>query len=288
MARPIWNGNITFGLVNIPVELYSAERQSEDLQFHLLDSRNHARIRYERVNEETGKPVSWDRIVKAYEFEKGNYVIVDAKELEKTAAENNQVVQLEEFIPEKDLEPVYFTKPYYLVPTKQGEKGYALLFETLKDTKMAGLMKVVIRTREYLAALLPYKNILLLNLMRFPKEVRSPEEFYVSANTTKTHPISAKEIEMAEHLVASMATKWDPKKYHDKNRELLQKWIEGKIAKKKHVKVATKEKVAIAGMPKGKVIDFMVLLKKSIKQKEKKHKKGGQNKHKPKGKRRAS
>ncbi len=275
MSRPIWKGSISFGLVNIPVTLYSAEKPT-GLHFHLMDKRNHGRIRYERVNDKTGKEVPWDQIEKGYEFEKGNFVVVDEKELEKVAYENSQTVELEDFIDNNAIEPVYFDKPYYLIPSKQGEKGYFLLRETLLRSKKAGITRVVIRTRQYLAALIPYKNLLLLNLLRYNDQIRDAEEYDVPEGTLKSYKISSKEMDMAEKLVKSMSRKWNPKKYHDENRELLSQWIEGKIEKGESVSGHGKveEKAEPNGRAKkgksAQVIDFMSLLKKSLDEKERK------------------
>lgn len=275
MSRPIWKGIISFGLVNIPVTLHSAENRSESIHFHMLDRRNHARIHYSRINEKTGKVVPWEEIVKAYEFEKENYIIVDEKELEKRAAESSQTVTLENFIDQASLDPAYFEKPYYLMPSKQGEKGYLLLRETLENTQKVGIAKVVIKTRQHLAALMAHKNVLILNLMRFPNELVNLEKLDIAQENLKTIKISAKEIEMAEKLVKQMTVKWNPKKYHDTNRELLKEWIEKKIKRGKAV--ASPHPAKTAHGPKGNVIDFMELLKKSI-QTEKKH---TEKKHKP-------
>ncbi len=264
MARPIWKGTISFGLVNIPVTLFSATSHTA-LNFHLLDKRNHARIQYERINAVTKKEVPWHEIVKAYEFEKGNYVIVDEKELEKTIAENTQTVEIENFIDQKSLDPIYYEKPYFLVPTKQGEKGYVLLREILKREHKVGIVKVVLRTREYLAALLPYKNCLVLNILRYYKEINPIEELNLTTDI-KQYKITSKEIDMAEQLVVSMTEKWDPRKYHDKNRELLKNWIQKRIKKHKSITAPLAEKTK---GDKGQVIDFMTLLKKSLHEKGK-------------------
>lgn len=266
MSRPIWKGSISFGLVSIPVTLYSAEKDSV-IHFKLLDNRNHARIHYQRINEETGKEVPWNDVVKGYEFEKENYVVLDEKDFEKIATENTRLVEIEDFIDQKSLDPVYFEKPYYLVPSKSGQKGYALLHQTLQRTKKIGIAKVMIRTRQYLAAVLPYKNALILNTLRFVSEIRTPKEYDIPESDLKNHKVSPKEIQMAELLVKSMSSKWDPKKYHDKNHEILETIIEAKIHKGKSVtphKIFRKSK-----QPKGKLIDFMELLKQSIKEKDK-------------------
>ena len=270
MARPIWKGSISFGLVNIPVTLYSAEKKKEALHFHLLDAKNHARIRYEKINETTGKPVPLKDIVKAYEFEKANYVIVDEKELEKTAGENSQLVEIEDFVEQKSIEPFFYEKPYYLLPIRQGGKGYKVLKETLEKTKKVGIAKFVIRTKQYLVAIFPYKDVLVLNILRYYKDVKQPEELEVPEKELTGYKVSPKEIEMAERLIKSMSSKWNPKKYHDENKELLSGWIQKKI--KGHKTVSTPEKKEIASIArgsKGKVVDFMELLKKSIDEKEK-------------------
>lgn len=272
MSRPVWKGNISFGLVSIPVTLFSAENPSE-LHFHLLDSRNKARIRYERVNEETGKEVPWDKIVKAYEFEKGNYVVVDEKELEKVAYENFQTIDIEDFIDKDALPPLYYEKPYYLEPNKQNEKGYLVLRDTLEKLNKIAIAKVVIKTRQHLAAVFPYKERLVLNILRFNNELKKPEAFYAPDEKRAGNKVSEKELKMAEKLIQAMSSKWDPKKYHDKNRELLQGWIEGKIQHKKSVVSVAKESPKGIGLKHGKsakIVDFMTLLKKSVEAKEKK------------------
>lgn len=263
-SRPLWKGSISFGLVSIPIKLYPAENPT-DLHFHLLDKRNHARIHYERVNEITGKPVPWNEIVKSYEFEKGKYVLVDEKELEKTAYENFETIEIEDFIDLKSLDPMYFERPYYLVPSKQGEKGYALLLSILKETQKVGIAKVVIRTRQHLAALLPCKEVLVLNLLRFHNQLRKIEDYKISNKDVKKYSISKREMDMAERLVNSMTRKWDPKRYHDENRELLSSWIEKKVKKGKSVSTA---KPKTTSTSKTKVIDFMELLKESVEKKK--------------------
>ncbi len=138
MARPVWKGHISFGLINIPVTLYSAERRS-DLHFRMLDSRNMAKVRYERVNEDTGEEVPWDQIVKGFEHGDGNYVVLDDEDFKKAAVEATQSVDLEGFVEAKAIDYVYFDKPYYLVPGKKAEKGYVLLRETLRRTGKVGV-----------------------------------------------------------------------------------------------------------------------------------------------------
>jgi DNA end-binding protein Ku len=183
MARPIWNGTISFGLLNIPVQLYSAER-SVDLHFRMLDSRDKAPVRYERINSETGEEVPWKEIVKGFEYSKGNYVVIDEKEIRKAAPESTETVEIEAFVERDAIDPMYFERPYHLVPGKKAEKGYVLLREVLEKTGRIGIARVVIRTRQYLAALLPLDNALVLDVMRFPQEIVQPDEMSLPAGSS--------------------------------------------------------------------------------------------------------
>ncbi|MGH8151684.1 MAG: Ku protein [Rhodanobacteraceae bacterium] len=262
MPRPIWNGTITFGLLNIPVQLMPGERRG-DLHFRMLDSRNNARIRYERVNEETGEEVPWKEIVKAFEYDKGNYVVLDKEDFAKAAPESTESVDIEAFVDAGAIGPEYFEKPYYLVPGKKAEKGYVLLRETLKRLKTAGLARVVIRTREYLALVLPRDNALLLMLLRYPQEIVPEDEYAFPDKTLSAYRVSQQELKMAESLVRSMVGKWKPDEYHDDFRERLGKVIDARIKEQGVVRAPAEE----APLPKNastNVVDFMTLLKQSI------------------------
>lgn len=264
--RPIWKGHISFGLINIPIELYSAQKRN-DLHFVLLDSRNKARIYYERINEETGEEVPWNEVVKAYEAKDDGYVIMEEEDFKRAAqaTEVAQVIGIEDFVAKTDVNPVYYEKPYYLVPAKGGEKGYVLLHEVLTKTKKIAIAKVVIRTRQYLAAVLPYGDSLILDLIHFDQELRKPDEFSLPEINLKKHKITPKEVQIAQQLVDSMTAKWQPKKYHDEYRETLMDWIEAKMKSKLPAKTKEKHEKAAKG---GKVINFVDLLKKSLKDKE--------------------
>lgn len=261
MARPIWNGNISFGLLNVPVQLYNGER-SHDLHFRMLDSRDKSPIRYERVNAETGEEVPWKEVVKAFEYAKGNYVVIDEDDIRKAAPQATETVEIEAFVQQADIDPRYFQKPYYLVPAKKAEKGYVLLREILKRSGKIGIAKVVIRTRQYLAALMPHDDALVLVLMRFPQELVEVDEFNLPAGAASKHRISPKELEMGEQLIESMTTAWDPKDYHDDFRARLRKIIDTQVARKggRKVKVEESEPAPAATN----VIDFAALLKKSL------------------------
>jgi len=264
----IWKGTISFGLVNIPVYLYSAEKPSAEMHLHLLDKKTHGRIHNQRVNE-NGKEVSWEDIEHAYEFEKGKYVVVDQKMLERTAAENYETVEIEEFVPFAQINPIYFAKPYYLMPGESGFKGYVLLHDILQRAKMVGIAKVVIKTREHIAAILPQQDYLSMIILRYAKEMHDIKD-YVAQNplpATKIK-IQARELELAQQLVKNMTNKWDPKKFHDNNKELLLTLINSDIKKGKVVgkaKVSKGKKTsATAGSASDKVLDFSDLLKKSV------------------------
>lgn len=258
MPRPIWKGYITFGLVNIPVVLYSAEKKY-DIQFKLVDSRDQARIRYERINEHTGEEVPWHDIAKAFEYDENNYVLLKDTDLKKIAGENSKTINIESFVNLSQLDYLDFEKPYYLIPDKKSEKGYVLLREVLKETKKVGIAKVIIHTRQYLAAIMPYEDAIVLNLMRYHHEIRQPSEFELPSDNLKTYKITAKEIEIAKQLVDSMTHKWNPEDYQDEYRIALEKWIDEKIhhekprAKLKGTKPSTSN-----------VINFADLLKKSL------------------------
>lgn len=228
MARPIWKGSISFGLVNVPVVLYSAEARNE-LHFKLLDSRDNAPVRYERKNEKTGEEVPWNEIVKGYEYEDGTYVLLGDEDFKQASVEASQSVDIQDFVDESDIGYVYFDKPYYLVPGKKGEKGYVLLRETLRRRNKAGIAKVVIRTRQYLAALLVEGDALVLNLLRFSDELRDIEEFDFPSRKLDEHGISKKEIDMAERLVETMSSPWQPDNYRDDYKEALLAWIDKKV-----------------------------------------------------------
>jgi DNA end-binding protein Ku len=264
MARPIWKGYITFGLVNIPVILYPAEKKF-DIQFKLIDSRDKARIRYIRINEHTGEEVPWTDIAKAYEYDDNNYLILKKADIKAISGEHSKTIDIATFVNKNSINTMDFEKPYYLVPDKKGEKAYVLLREILKDTKKVGISKVIIHAREYLAALVAYENALVLNLLRYHQELRKISEFEFPSANLKAYKISAKEIEIAQQLVNGMTTKWNPKDYHDVFRASLAQWVEAKLH---HKKVSTKK--IRTNLKKSSVIDFVDLLKKSLKKNKQK------------------
>jgi len=265
MPRPIWKGSISFGLVNIPITLFPAERQF-DLHFQMIDSRNHARVRYKRVNEVTGEEVPWNEIVKGYEFEDDNYILLSDEDFKQADREASKLIEIEDFVEIDAIDYAYYDKPYYLVPGKGGEKGYVLLREALRRKGKVGIARVVIRTKEYLAALIPEGDALVLDLLRYHQQLRDLDEYAIPHGELEDFKVTRKELDLAETLVESMAADWEPEKYHDEYRDALMAWIEKK-ASEGRTEALPEEKEAEAAAEGGKVIDMMSLLKKSLEEK---------------------
>ena len=266
--RAIWKGSISFGLVNIPIALYPATRK-EELKFRLLRAKDHSPVNYKRVAEKDGKEVPWDEIVKGYEYEKGKFVVLNEKDFQRVDLEATQTVDLQDFVDLEEIDPMYFYKPYYLEPQKGGDKAYVLLREALADGKKVGIAKVVIKTRQYLAGVKALKHALVLELMHFADELLDAEKLKVP----KKQEVGKREKEMAEALVKSMSSKWDPEKYHDDYREALMEVIEEKVESGgKEIEEKPKEK-----KPSTKVIDLVAVLQESLAQSKGTKKKSGSN-----------
>ncbi|WP_411887659.1 Ku protein [Hydrocarboniphaga effusa] len=263
MARPLWNGAISFGLLNIPVQLVPGER-SMDLHFHLVDMRDQSRVRYERVSEETGDEVPWNKIARAFEYEKGNYVVLEKEDFANAAPESHESVDIEAFVEPEQIGPEYYDRPYFLVPAGKAHKGYVLLRDTLVKLGKVAVARVVIRTRERLALVRPLGEALQLLILRYPQEVVAADAYEFPAADAKSNRISPKERAMAEQLVESMSTDFDPSQYHDETRAKLRAAIDRRLkskGKKVSKKVAKADETAQGNE---KVVDFMALLRKSI------------------------
>lgn len=263
-SRAIWKGSIDFGLVNIPVQLYSAET-ANGLSFDLLDKRDFARIRYRRINEKTGKEVPWNDIVKGYEYKKDEYVAVSDADFARANVEASQTISITDFVSAIDVSPIYYDKPYYLAPLKNGERAYVLLREVLRNTGKVGIAKVVIRTRQHLAMVLVEGPMLILELLRFPDELRDFSTLNLPKSGSKTATALPRELKMAERLVKTMIGKWQPEKYRDEYRDDILKIIDEKVESGK-TKVAATTIPAAPRERRGKVIDIMHLLRQSVEQ----------------------
>src|SRR5205809_1970104 len=255
MARAIWKGSISFGLVNIPIALYPATRR-EELKFRLLRKSDLSPVNYKRVAEKDGREVSWDQIVKGYEYEKGKYVVLKDEDFQRVDLEATQTVDIKDFVDQKEIDPMFFYKPYYLEPQKGGDKAYALLRDSLKDTNKVGVAKVVIKTRQYLAGVKPEAGALVLELMHFADELADPEKLHLP----RKMEVGKREMNMAKLLIDSMTSKWEPEKYKDDYREALMEVIEEKVeAGGKEIE----EKPRKAPKP-TKVIDLVSVLQQSL------------------------
>jgi DNA end-binding protein Ku len=254
--RAIWKGSISFGLVNIPIALYPATRK-EDMKFRLLRGSDLSPVNYKRVAEKDGKEVPWNQIVKGYEYEKGKYIVLKDEDFQRVDLEATQTVDIQDFVDQDEIDPMFFYKPYYLEPQKGGDKAYVLLRETLKKTGKVGIAKVVIKTRQYLAGVKAEDHVLVLELMHFAEELAEADKLKVP----KKIEAGKREIDMATSLVSSMSSKWDPKKYRDDYREALMEVIEEKVeAGGKEIEGKPKKKAP----PSTKVIDLVAVLQESL------------------------
>ena len=254
MARAIWSGAVSFGLVAVPVKLYPATEQ-KDIQFHQFKEGTRQRIRYKRVSEETGREVDYQDIVKGYEVEKGKFVIVTPEELEGVAPEKSRTIEIEDFVPLDEIDPIYYEKTYYLAPEDEAgaKKAYALLLEAMNKEGQVAIGRFVMRTKEYLAAIRPMDGILTLETMFFPDEIRDSSEV---DNVPVRAKAGERELKMARQLIGSLATSWDPKRYHDEYRERVLKLIRDKAKGKEVVLPEAPER--------SKVADLMEALRQSI------------------------
>ena len=264
MSRSLWKGSISFGLVNIPVLLYSAEnRNSFDLT--LLDRRDMKPVGFKRYNKKTGKEVAWEQIVKGYEYEKNRYVVLTDEDFRRANVKATQTIDILSFVRGEDISPTSFETPYFLAPDKRGEKGYALLRETLTKTGKAAIATVVIRTRQYIAAVIPWNEMMVLNTLRYANELRPTKELQIPANSLRTAGVTSRELEMATKLVEEMSERWKPAQYKDTYHEDLMRLIHKRIkAGKTEVVTGPEEGEAHDKPGRAKVVDLMALLKRSV------------------------
>ena len=268
MPRTLWKGAISFGLVHIPVGLYSAEkRNSFDLT--MLDRRSMKPVGFKRYNKETGEDVAWDDIVKGYEYEKGRYVVLTDEDFKRANVEATQTVDILSFVEQGQIGPMYYETPYYLAPDKRGHKGYALLRETLKQTGKIGIANVVIRTRQYVAALIPYEDVILMNTLRYSSELRETDDLEVPSSNLKSVGVSPREVEMARRLVEGMSAAWKPEEHKDTYHEDLLALIDKRVRAGQTEVVTEPSRDEEERPAKGEVIDLMALLKKSVEAKGK-------------------
>src|SRR5215210_8381297 len=248
MARSLWTGTISFGLVSVPVRMFSAT-QSKELRFHFLDKHDLQPIGYDKVRRDTGEHVDNDDIVRGFEVEKGRFVPLEDEDLDRLDVELTKTIDICDFVDLEEIDPIYFRKAYYLEPQEGAEKPYRLLVRALEETGRVAIAKVVIRNKQHLAAVRPVDDTLVLETMYYADEVRQPEE-------APAPEVRKAEVDMAKTLIENLAAKWNPERYHDQYRnellELLQKKAEGE---------PLPEPQAEEG---GEVVDLMEALKASV------------------------
>ena len=256
MPRAIWSGAISFGLVNVPVKLFSAV-SPKDVRFNQLEEGTGARIRQKRVSAETGEEVPFDQIVKGYEISPDNYVVIEPQELEALDPKATRSIEIEDFVDLDQIDPLYFERPYYLVPDKGGAKAYALLLEAMKESQKVGIARLVLRTKQYLAAIRPLGDALVLETLLYPDEVTLPDE--VEGLPRDDVEIQDRELKIARQLIESLSTEFEPENYQDEYRERVLELIEQKAEGKQIVtQPATEEPT--------KVVDLMAALEASLAQ----------------------
>jgi DNA end-binding protein Ku len=251
----IWKGSVTFGLVNIPVELRTAVR-ADHISFRMLHQEDMSPIKYERVCAADGEPVPWNEIVKGYEYEKGKFIVMEEEDFKAAAIEGSKTIDILDFVKEEEIDPRFFETPYYLVPAKGAEKAYALLREAIRSSGAVGVGKIIIRQTQHLAGIKVVGDALVLEIMRFSNELVDADE-YTFPDRDQVRP---QELKMAEQLIENLAEPFDPSKYTDDYRSNLMKIIKGKMKGKK-VKLEEPEEVVDTG-----VLDLMSRLRASLEQ----------------------
>ena len=254
--RAIWNGAIGFGLVNIPVKMYSAT-ESSTLDLDMLDKADLSNIKFKRVNENTGKEVEWNNIVKGYKMD-GRYIVLTDEDFDAASHEKSRVFSIQQFVDIDEIDSVYFETPYFLEPQKNGENAYSLLLEALKKTKKVGVGTFILRSKEILGIVKPYGDILIINKIRFPEELREHEELNIPEKTVKPG-----ELKMAITLIEQSSEKFDSEQYKDTYNADLMKIIEQKAKGKT-------PKLTVAEEPSDNTIDLMAKLKASLEKTKKK------------------
>jgi DNA end-binding protein Ku len=229
MSHALWNGSINFGLVSIPVKLFPAVRSSEGIHFHLVHDKDEGRIHNVRKCEICGQDVPWEHVDKGWEYQKGSYVVVDDEELKKMKPQATQTIDIVEFVEESEINPMLYDTPYYVEPEKRGGHAYALLREALKKSGKVGIAKVVLRTREHLAAVRPSGKALVIELMHFGKELVDADQFELPANTEK---LPEPQMKMAAMLIDSMTAKFDASDFKDKYQDELRALLEARAENK--------------------------------------------------------
>lgn len=263
MPRSIWKGAISFGLVNIPVEVHTAVRSEDRISFRLLHKKDNATIKYERVCSKEEKAVPWDEIVKGYEYTKGKFVVLDEEDFRAASIESSKMIDIQDFVKAEEIDPRYFESPYYLLPQKGGEKAYALLREAIRSTGMVGIGMVTMRSNsQHLIAIKVVENALVMEIMRYADELVDTSSF----TFPEAENVRPAELQMAEQLVKTLADEFAPEKYANSYKENLMEIINAKLKGKKIEVEEPAEPEATN------VLDLMTRLQESLAQGKKKKK----------------
>jgi len=262
MARALWKGSISFGLVNIPIELHTAVRDHRP-KFRMLHAKDKSPVKFQRVCIKDGHPVAWEDLVKGYEYQKGHFVVITKEDFAAAALEKTRTIDIVDFVSAEEIDDRYFETPYYLVPAKGGERAYALLREAIRESGRVGISKFILRDAQHLAAVEVIGEAIVLTIMRFADELVDVKQFdFPSASGVRKQ-----ELDMAKALVNSLDAEWDPAKYTDQYRENLLKIIQGKVkGKEVELEPVTEPRQA-------EVVDLMERLRRSL----------AQSGHKPSG-----
>jgi DNA end-binding protein Ku len=264
MARPLWSGTVSFGLVNVPVALYPATDRHE-FEFSMLDKRDLSPVGYKRFSKRTGREVKWRDIVKGYEYGKDRYVVLTDEDFKQANVKATQTIDIHAFVPTQEIPAQFYDTPYYLAPLKPGEKAYALLRETLRETGRVAVGQVVIRTTQHLAIVFPLESALMLNTLRYPAELRDPSELPVPKAGLKGSGVTAKEVALAKRLISDMADHWKPEAFKDTYHQDLMRRIKEKIKRGQTKEITEPEPTEREKPRSAEVIDLVALLKKSLK-----------------------
>jgi DNA end-binding protein Ku len=256
MARAMWKGSLAFGLVNIPIELYSATRDHRP-KFRLLHAKDESPVRYERVCQTEGKPVGWEELVKGYEYEKGQFVVVTKDDFKTAALEKTKTIDILDFVDPTDIDERYFETPYYLQPAKGADRSYALLREAIRESNKVGIAKIILRDVQHLAAVEAIGDALVLTMMRFSDELADLDDF----RFPRAEGIRPAELKMAKQLIDNLSAEWQPDKYTDEYRDNLMKVIQAKL-KGRQPKLRERETAQSAD-----VVDLMARLRASLESK---------------------
>jgi DNA end-binding protein Ku len=263
MPRALWKGAITFGLVHIPVELYPAEERKE-FKFSMLDKRDFSPVGYKRYSKKSGKEVDWSNVVKGYEYEKDQYVVLSDEDFRRANVKASQTIDIEAFVPAGEIAPQYFDTPYYLVPTERGQKVYALLRETLRSTGRVAVAQVVIRTAQHLAVVVPVGKILMLNTLRYADELRPTKDFALPDEGLKGAHVTTKEVDLAKRLIDDMTEHWKASEFKDTYHQDLMRRIHEKIKKGETKQITEPDTEETKAPRSAQVIDLAALLKQSL------------------------